>query len=102
MKQIIYLLIFIISTGCGRTNSDLNSNNDLNSLTDQVSDKALSEINNTNQNLIEENQKEEYRKQPLSGFKKVILYKLTDSISADFNGDGVLDQAFYKKEKLNC
>ncbi len=41
---------------------------------------------------------EDYRKQSLSGFKKATLYNLTDTITADFNGDGILDKAFYAKE----
>jgi hypothetical protein len=88
MKQIIYILTFLILAGCGQANSGQNSNNNLGTLNDQVS----------NTTSTDENQNEEYRKQALSGFKKATLYKLTDAIIADFNGDGFLDQAFYKKE----
>ncbi|OYQ43500.1 hypothetical protein CHU92_03305 [Flavobacterium cyanobacteriorum] len=35
----------------------------------------------------------------LKGFKKAAIYKLADAITADFNGDGYPDKAFYKKEK---
>ena len=31
-------------------------------------------------------------------FQKATLYKLTDTIIADFNGDGIMDKAFHKKE----
>lgn len=35
----------------------------------------------------------------LSGFEKGTLYNLSDTIAADFNGDGILDKAIYKEEK---
>lgn len=36
--------------------------------------------------------------QKLEGFEKATLFELTDTITADFNGDGFLDNAIYKKE----
>jgi len=33
----------------------------------------------------------------LEGFEKATLFELTDAITADFNGDGFLDKAIYKK-----
>ena len=68
-------------------------------MTDQVLDTAFIDSNNiAQQNSAEEKLNEENRKQSLSGFKKATLYKLTDTITADFNGDGTLDKAFYKKD----
>jgi len=100
MKQILYILTFLILTGCGRTNSEQTSNIVLDTLTDQVPITTNLDSNDIVQlNSTDENQTEEYRKQSLSGFEKATLYKLTDTIIADFNGDGFLDKAFYKKEK---
>lgn len=99
MKQIIYILTLLILTGCGQTNSERNSNIVLDSIADQVSDTSILDNNQlAEQTTIDENQSEEYRKQSLSGFEKATLYKLTDTITADFNGDGLLDKAIYKKE----
>lgn len=92
MKQIIYLLIFLILTSCGQSNSEK-----------KVTTVSVTTITDNNvkvqQNSKEDDQKaDEYRKQSLNGFEKVKLYKLTDTLSADFNGDGIIDKAFYKKE----
>lgn len=100
MKQIIYILTFIILTGCGQTNTENKSNMILDSIAEQVSDTTILDNNQlTKQTTTDENQTEEFRKQSLSGFEKATLYKLTDTITADFNGDGFLDNAIYKKEK---
>ncbi|RIW18694.1 hypothetical protein D0X99_03150 [Algoriphagus lacus] len=102
MKQIIYILTFLILTGCGQTNSEQNSNISKDTITDKVSDTTILDNKQiTRQTITDENQTEEYRKQSLNGFEKAALYKLTDTITADFNGDGILDKAFYKKENQN-
>lgn len=99
MKQIIYILTFLILTGCGQTNTERNSNMVLDSIADQVSDTSILDNNRlAEKTTTDENQSEEDRKQSLSGFEKATLYKLTDTITADFNGDGLLDKAIYKKE----
>ena len=42
---------------------------------------------------------EEYRRESLNlTYKKATLFKLTETISADFNGDGVIDKAIYVRE----
>lgn len=102
MKQIIYITTLLILTGCGQTNSEQNSNINKDTITDKVSDTTISDNKQiSKQNSTDENQSEEYRKQSLDGFEKATLYKLTDTITADFNGDGILDKAFYKKENQN-
>ena len=99
MKQIIYILTFLILTGCGQTNTERNSNIVLDSIADQVVDTSILDNNQlAEQTTTDENQSEENRKQSLSGFEKATLYKLTDTITADFNGDGFLDKAIYKKD----
>ncbi len=93
-------MTFIILTGCGQTSTENNSNIVLDSIAEQVSDTTILDNNQlAKQTTIDENQTEEFRKQSLSGFEKATLYKLTDTITADFNGDGFLDKAIYKKEK---
>lgn len=102
MKQIIYILTFIILTGCGQNSTENKSNLVLDSIAEQVSDTTI--LNNNQlakQTTTDEHQTEEFRKHSLNGFEKATLYKLTDTITADFNGDGILDKAFYKKENQN-
>jgi hypothetical protein len=100
MKQTIYILTFLILTGCGQSNSEQTQNAVSDTLTDQISDTTIKESSDfAEQNSTDENLTEEYRNQSLSGFEKATLYALTDTITADFNGDGFLDKAIYKKEK---
>ncbi len=92
MKQIINILTLLVLASCGQLNSEQKITT--------VSDTTTTDNNvNVQHNPSEDEQSEEdYRKQSLSGFKKATLYNLTDTITADFNGDGVLDKAVYKKE----
>jgi hypothetical protein len=95
-------MTFLILVGCGQSNSEQTSNVVIDTLTDEVSVTTKSDSSDiAQQNSPDENQTEEYRKQSLSGFEKATLYKLTDTIVADFNGDGIIDKAFYKKENQN-
>jgi hypothetical protein len=99
MKQIIFIFTFLILTGCGQTNSEQNSNISKDTITEKVSNTTISENKQiAKQTNTDENQTEDYRKQSLNGFEKATLYKLIDTITADFNGDGILDKAFFKKE----
>lgn len=101
MRQIIYILVISVLTSCGQSNSKQNSATVSKTLTATVSD-TISKDNNASvhRNSTEDKlTEEEYPIQSLSGFEKATLYKLTDTIIADFNGDGILDKAFYEKEK---
>jgi len=99
MKQIIYILTILILTGCGQTNTEQNSNISIETQAEQVLDTTYSDNKETDkQATTDEKETEEYRKQSLSGYEKATLYKLTDTITADFNGDGFLDKVIYKKE----
>jgi hypothetical protein len=100
MKQIIYILTFIILTGCKKSNSEQNTVSDsdtlLTSNSDTISkDNIISDKQKSNE---EKPNEEDFREQSLSGFEKAKLYKLTDTIKADFNGDGISDKVFYKKD----
>lgn len=101
MKQIIYLLTILILASCGQSNSEQNVESLSDMLTDSISDKfSTVHTISIQQDSTEENQLEvDHRKQSLIGYKKATLYKLTDSIMADFNGDGFIDKAIYKKEQ---
>jgi hypothetical protein len=101
MKQIIYLLTILILTSCGQSNSEQNAEAVSDMLTDSISDKVSTvHTISIQQDSTEKNQLEvDIRKQSLIGYEKATLYKLTDSIMADFNGDGFIDKAIYKKEQ---
>ena len=99
MRQIIYLLTFVSLMGCGQSKTEQTSNLVADTLNTKISETIISDNSViSQQNSTDENQTEEYRKESLNGFEKATLYKLTDTIKADFNGDGFLDKAFYKKE----
>ncbi|MDF3028424.1 MAG: hypothetical protein K0S23_2731 [Fluviicola sp.] len=96
MKQIIYILPFLILTACGQSKSERVSNRVSNTSPAPVPDTTAV---NTQQNPAEEDPGEDYRNQALSEFEKARVYKLTDTLVADYNGDGFSDKAFYQKEK---
>ncbi|TDL99577.1 MAG: hypothetical protein C4K58_06715 [Flavobacteriaceae bacterium] len=117
----------MIITGCGQSNSQQsqkntpdqvsdntqNQKNNLarknsletnqsDSLPNQISEKSKNESNDfVKQDSIESNQTEKYRSHSLDGFEKATVYKLSETITADFNGDGVLDKAYFKKENAD-
>lgn len=89
MRQINYILIFSILASCRQSNLKQETKvvPDTTSITKYIKNAPIGD-----------NQKRNDYKQFTSDFKKATLYKLTDTIFADFNGDGVIDNAFYKKE----
>jgi hypothetical protein len=93
MKKVIYILTFLVLTSCGQSNTEQKT---MTVSTDMTS--TGNNINVLNNSKEDEQSEEDYRKQSLDGFEKATFYKLTDTITADFNGDGILDKAFYKKE----
>lgn len=93
MKITICILTISLLTSCGKSNEE--------EKTTTVSGKSIEIISDTiSRGGIHVNKESEleYRKQSLSSFEKVTLYNLKDTIITDFNGDGILDKAFYKKE----
>jgi hypothetical protein len=100
MKQIIYILTFIILAGCRQSKSEQNLDSASDTLLTSKSDKISNDniISNKQKSSEEKLNEEDYRKQSLSEFEKATLYKLTDTIKADFNGDGISDKVFYKKD----
>lgn len=88
----------MILTRCRLTNTEQYSRINKDTIADKVSDTTISNNKQITRNSsTEDNQTEEFRKQSLNRFEKETLYKLTDTIMSDFNGDGFLDKAVYKK-----
>lgn len=100
MKQIINILIFLILFGCGKLNPGQKTTSVSETLTHSNSEPIPTDtLFNVQQRLTEEMEKEEdFPKQTLIGFQKAALYNLTDSITADFNGDGISDKALFRKD----
>jgi hypothetical protein len=83
---------------CGQSNSDKESKKKISAESDTV--KVESKVDTTTSGLIQNSTEQtEHNNQDLSyEFKDATLFKLTDTIIADFNGDGNTDQAIFKKE----
>ena len=99
MKLMIFVLGFLISTGCGPSNSVQNKEQmspaDTLAAIAEKADKLpkSKQLENSTELTGEENQ-------PMSlAFEAVTLFSLTDTIFADLNGDGKVDQTIFKKEK---
>ena len=98
MRQITYILTFLIIRSCGQSNSNKNSKQKISSDTETDELKTKIEIpnqeseNNATEQTLYNNQELSYE------FKDAGIFKLTDTITADFNGDGNMDQAIFKKE----
>ena len=92
MKGILYKMILFTFLGCRQENSD-----------QIMEQKTPIAVNNFQESPKKEydlpRDRIEYLQQTLENeFQKVTLFKLTDTLSADFNGDGKLDKAIFKKE----
>jgi len=96
MKQIIYIFVFFILTGCQQSNSEDSTTVSDTSITNK---KEVSNILSKEENKsIDDKSDDEVRPNFLTGFEKATVYELTDTIAADFNGDGITDKAFLKIE----
>ena len=106
MKTLIQLTLLLVIIGCNQPSSkEINS-----------TESNQTELTNENELLVKDldsqahsDQKEPisqedldlqyYRRQSLSAsFEESTLFNLTDTIKADFNGDGALDNAFFVKD----
>lgn len=97
MRQITYILNFLILTSCGQSYSDKNSIKETSADTETF---KLEAQNETPKQELEQNSTEQtqYNNQDLSyEFKDATIFKLTDTITADFNRDGNADQAIFRK-----
>jgi hypothetical protein len=108
MKHIIYIFTFLILISCNQSNSEtsISIGSDTISTKKDLKDEQRSsqypkgENNVKDENSYRNEDQREGLEEPLSGFEKATLYKLTDTINADFDGDGIIDKAFYKKDNL--
>jgi len=94
MKKIIYILTILVLAGCGQSNTDRNNNISADTDTVITDQKDKIRVSNNSENDLTdfENQTSDVE------FKYLTIFQLRDTISADFNGDGNLDQAVYRKE----
>lgn len=98
MKHITYILTFLMLTSCGESNSDKDSKKKISAETDTI--EVESKVDTTKPDLKQSSTEQiEHNNQDLSyEFKEATIFKLTDTITADFNGDGNVDQAIFKNE----
>lgn len=93
MKQLIYILTLLILASCGQSKTEQKITTDADTISADKKADAKANLTEMKQHEAEKN-----LVNSLQGFEKLTLYKLTDTISADFNGDGIIDKAIYKKE----
>lgn len=98
MRQITYILTFLILMSCSQSNSEKESKKKISAESDTI--KVESKVDTAKSDFMENSSEQtEHNNQDLSyEFKDATLFKLTDTINADFNGDGNADQAIFKKE----
>ncbi len=92
MKQITYIVIILILASCNNGQKKRNEelSNILRDKSDTVKETYPKDLENETSNIID-SQKETI----FSEFKNAQHYRLNDTIIADFNGDGVVDKAFF-------
>ncbi|MTI29921.1 hypothetical protein [Xanthovirga aplysinae] len=100
MKNLILIMIFGLLTSCGDHKKEKNRNKDL---TQKENFKktivSIKQRNNQSEPEVESKNHVNYQEQELKyEFKSAKLFHLTDTIIADFNGDGALDKAIFKRE----
>lgn len=107
MRKIIYILAFLAFTSCKESNSEKKNTDVLVAAQkDTIENLEIKKddtlkLEDRKDSIVEESNynSEEYRRESLNlRFKKATLFNITDTISADFNGDGTIDKAFYVKE----
>ena len=91
MKQCLLLALLIISS-CRQTGSEENAT----VVADSVS--AVDTVRHQPALTAAEVPHDDNPLHPLSDFENATSFKLSDTIVADFNGDGFIDKAIYKKE----
>lgn len=99
MKIITILATFFLLTSCKKNYLAKDGVNYFQ--TEKTDIQTVQTQNDTTQKLTETDtiELEKSRKKSIKDFKNPKLYKLTDTIVADLNGDGYVDKTFLKKEK---
>jgi len=98
MKHITYILTFLILASCGQSNSDKESENEISAESNTVNVESRADTTKLNLKQSSSEQTEQNNQDLNYEFKDATIFKLTDTITADFNGDGNVDQAIFKKE----
>ncbi|NDV45401.1 hypothetical protein [Flagellimonas sediminis] len=98
MKLITYILTFFILASCGQSNSDKESENEISAESNTVMVESKADTTKLNLKQSSSEQTEQNNQDLNNEFKEATIFKLTDTINADFNGDGNNDQAVFKKE----
>lgn len=97
MKHIFCILTVLILSSCGQSNIYKDSRKETSAEPDAINEE--SKLNTTKPDLNQSSIKRVYNNQELSHeFKEAAVFQLTDTINADFNGDGNADQVIFKKE----
>lgn len=98
MKQIIYILTLLILGSCVNDSQKHKIEKNTSNVPDLVK-IAETPNNKTVQKQIEIEKPINFQEQTIdSEFINVTLYSLTDTIEADFNGDGNIDKAIFVKK----
>jgi len=92
-KQHIFFLTILSLIGCGQTNNVKNSQSDKVVKQDSISTISKIEFDSISKLM-------KFRKESLnSEYKNFKIYNLEEIIYEDFNGDGIVDKAEFKKQK---
>lgn len=103
MRQVTYILTFVFLTGCGNSNQKARSKGFNSDKLEQENVESVIKNENLQKQTDANNVNNiDFKRQTFSSeFKNAKLYNLTDTIEADFNGDGNIDKAIFNKENEN-
>ena len=97
MKQIFCILAIFTLIDCEKTNSEVenvqNKPVNVNNVKPDLKNKNSAEQQTSTENITDKNLSLN------SEFKQATAFKLSVTMTADFNGDGKVDKAVFKKEK---
>ena len=102
MKQLFYILIFFSLIGCEQSNSKKKEvlTHNRSAVSNSNNDSTKNRINSKQKSLIKKQIQETKSEESISGFENATSFKLSDTIIADFNGDGILDKVILKKDNI--
>lgn len=106
MKKSFYLAAVLFLTGCvespSKTEISLENPEQeevFEQQTENIDEESEIVVDVENTTITEDEALEQYRRESLElSFEKATHYNLSDTLIADFNGDGVLDKAYYKND----
>lgn len=92
-KQLVFFLTILLLIGCGLSNNKKNSKSE--NVINQDSTSTISKVDNDSINKLMQFREENLN----STYNNYKIYNLKDVINEDFNGDGIVDKAEFKKQK---